>query len=131
MTGLAAVGHPRSRTTVRRALQQLVGHDYAKRHDVRCCEHGRPRAYYYATRRYGETLPSVCEDSAFLTWLWEGRMSWALWSLQLGERRAWIDNWSKRAATSQERTWLLTRPLDFVSATLRPNDPAWWEDTAG
>jgi hypothetical protein len=125
---LAAAGHSRSVTTVRRALQELVEHDYAQRHDVRYGEHGRPLAHYYATRRYGETLPAVCEGSDFLTWLWQvGRMSWRQWALELSERMAWIDNWGMRA-TPQEWVWLLSRPLDFASGPPRPDDPAWWEE---
>lgn len=126
---LAAAGYPRSLPTVRRALQQLVENDYAKRHDIRHGEHGRRRAHYYPTRRHGETLPVVCEGSKFLTWLWDARMSWELWSLELSERMARVDNWAMQA-TPAEWAWLLSRPLDFASGPLRPDNPAWWEHTS-
>jgi hypothetical protein len=125
---LGGAGHRRSLSTVRRALQQLVEHDYAKRYDVRYGEHGRPCAHYYATRRYGETLPAVCDGSRWLTWLWTGRLSWELWRLELSERMAWIDNWGMQA-TPEEWAWLLSRSLDFASGPPTPDDPAWWEDT--
>jgi hypothetical protein len=87
-----------------------------------------PLAHYYATRRYGETLPPVCEGSKFLTWLWEaGRFTWQLWSLELNERTARIRNWGMQA-TPEDWTWLLSRPLDFASGPPRPDDPAWWDD---
>jgi hypothetical protein len=120
----AELGHARSIGAIRRALGRLVEHGYASRLDIRA--RGRLCARYAAVRRYGETVPAVCEGSTFLTWLWEARLDWELWSVELGERSVRVDNW-RVLATPEEWEWLASRPIVLVEGDPKPDEPAWWD----
>ena len=133
----ALMGHPRTLASIQRTLDQLVDLRYAKRLMIRLGEHGTARPLFVPTTRAGdppetidEEMPSVCEGSAFLTWLWRGRESWRLWSLQPAERKVWIDNWAMRAS-EQEWAWLASRPMLMLDGEPVPDDPAWWERDRG
>jgi hypothetical protein len=125
----SARGHMRSASSIRRCLDALVAHGYARRLDVSADAHGRRRALYFATRRAGEHVPDVCQHSEFLSWLWEARLDWRLWSLRIGDRMVMVDNWG-RTASAEEWTWLASRPALVADGQPSPADPAWWEPPA-